>query len=231
MQKTIELALILNIDTATENASVALCNNEMVLALESNTIQNEHASFLQPAIEKIINKTGVALQQLDALAVTIGPGSYTGLRVGLASAKGLCFALNKPLIALNTLEVMAAATIAENKAALHCPMIDARRMEVFTAIYNDNLEAQILPSAMILEENCFEKLLKKDKIIFSGSGVLKAKTIIQHSNAIFSTTIYNAAFANNISQFKYNNNVFENVAYATPNYLKEFYTTAKIIKQ
>jgi tRNA threonylcarbamoyladenosine biosynthesis protein TsaB len=231
LHKRNPLALILNIDTATENASVALCNKEMVLALESNTIQNEHASFLQPAIEKIINNTGISLQQLDAIAVSNGPGSYTGLRVGLASAKGLCFALNKPLITLNTLEVMATATIAENKEGLHCPMIDARRMEVFTAIYNSSLEPQILPSAMILEENSFEKLLKKDKIIFSGSGSLKAKNIIHHSNAIFSTTVYNAAFANKISQSKYKNNVFENVAYATPNYLKEFYTTAKIIKQ
>jgi tRNA threonylcarbamoyladenosine biosynthesis protein TsaB len=226
------LALILNIDTATEHASVALCNNEVVMAFEANNVQNEHASFLQPAIQKMVDTTGILLKNLDAIAVSIGPGSYTGLRVGLASAKGLCFALGKPLITINTLEAMALATIGENleSQTLHCPMIDARRMEVFTAVYNFKLEPKMLPNAMILDINNFKNLLKNYKIVFSGSGSIKAQKIIIDDNASFSETLYNATFCNMISQKKYLEKSFDDIAYASPNYLKEFYTTAKIIK-
>jgi tRNA threonylcarbamoyladenosine biosynthesis protein TsaB len=227
------LALILNIDTATEIASVAICAHQNVLAFCTNNVQNEHASFLQPAIEKMLVEHNISLHNLDAIAVTNGPGSYTGLRVGLASAKGLSFALQKPLITVNTLEAMAVASIHENNDSdvLHCPMIDARRMEVYTAVYDCNIEAKMLPNAMILENDNFKNLLKINKIIFSGSGALKAQQVIQHHNAIFSKTLYSAISCNTISQKKFSQKSFDNVAYATPNYLKEFYTTAKIIKQ
>ncbi len=122
------MALILNIDTATEYAGVCISNNNAVIAIEQSADQKNHASFVQPAIKKIIETSGYNLQMIEAIAVTAGPGSYTGLRVGLASAKGLCYALNKPLILLNTLEVMASAQIEnvkiENKFAdniLICP--------------------------------------------------------------------------------------------------------------
>ncbi len=226
------MALILIIDTAIEQASIALCKNNEAIALEINTVQNEHASFVQPAIAKIVMQTNISLNEIDAIAVVNGPGSYTGLRVGLSSAKGLCFALNKPLITLNTLEVMALATINTYKdpTLLHCPMIDARRMEVYTALYNHKLEVLEGPTATILEENNFKISLKSNKIVFSGNGSIKAKSVIVDENAIFAETVYNATSANTLAQLKFVNNAFDNVAYTTPNYLKEFYTTAKIVR-
>lgn len=133
------MPLILHIDTATNYASICISKDDVVLGFEENAEQKNHASFLQPAIKAMFAKCNFNLSDIDAVAVTNGPGSYTGLRVGLASAKGLCFALNKALILLNTLQVMAAASIESKKEEdidiLFCPMIDARRMEVFTALY------------------------------------------------------------------------------------------------
>src|SRR5687768_2649863 len=123
------MALILNIDTATETAMVSLAENDSILSFAVNNNQKDHASFLHPAIQDIINKTNKTIGEVDAVAVTSGPGSYTGIRVGMAAAKGLCYALQKPLITLNTLEVIALSSIEKIKEdALYCPMIDARRM-------------------------------------------------------------------------------------------------------
>src|SRR5687767_1657626 len=130
------MALILNIDTAMELASICLSDEKEVLSFSENRDQKDHAGWLQPAIKQVMDDAGFSLSELAAIAVTSGPGSYTGLRVGLSSAKGLCFALKLPLITVNTLEAMAQAVPSE-AAALRCPMIDARRMEVFTAIYDD----------------------------------------------------------------------------------------------
>jgi tRNA threonylcarbamoyladenosine biosynthesis protein TsaB len=188
---------------------------------------------LQPAIKNILEKAQIFIHNIDAIAVTNGPGSYTGLRVGLSSAKGLCFALNKPLITLNTLNVMAFAAlqsveIENNETLLFCPMIDARRMEVFVALYNNNIQ-EILPvTAMILTENSFENELQHHPIVFSGSGAKKCKEIIKNSNAIFSSNQYTARDMVALSITKYVANDFANVAYTTPNYGKEFYTTATI---
>ena len=186
------MALILNIDTATEFASVCISNNNEVIAYEENLEQKSHASFLQPAIKKAMDNGQWSIENLDAIAVTNGPGSYTGLRVGLASAKGLCFALNKPLILLNTLDVMASASIEESgignkelvNETLFCPMIDARRMEVFTAVYDTNLNTIIAPCAMILDNQSFAKELANNTIVFSGSGSSKLQELNFGDNAI-----------------------------------------------
>ncbi len=141
------MGLILNIDTATETAQVSFAKDGKVLQSLTNELQKDHASFLQTAIQQLAKKNNLILTDVDGIAVTAGPGSYTGIRVGMASAKGLCYALNKPLIAINTLQVLTVAAQQElNNASeiLFCPMIDARRMEVFTAIYNNTL-AEILP--------------------------------------------------------------------------------------
>src|SRR5262249_34686360 len=149
----------------------------------------DHAAFLQPAIQTIIQNSEFRIQNLDAISVVAGPGSYTGLRVGLASAKGLCYALNIPLITLNTLEVMAQAAINQstdqliNQSNLFCPMIDARRNEVFTAIYNEKLQTLIQPAALTLAENSFETFLQKQKVVFFGSGSIKWKEICKNPNA------------------------------------------------
>ncbi len=188
-----ELPLLLNIDTATEHASVCLSNNEQIISLKESTEQKNHASFVQLAIQKIFRAANLELSAVDAITVTHGPGSYTGLRVGLATAKGLCFALQKPLILVNTLQVMAEAAIQDNRSAadfnklLFCPLIDARRMEVFTAIYDASLNVILTPMALVLDETSFVEQLVSHKIIFSGSGSLKLNNMLTNSNSIFST--------------------------------------------
>ena len=165
------MAILLHIDTATEFALVGFSKDGEVLAEQENLEQQQHAAFLQPAIQSLSKKLALRLQQIDAVVVSNGPGSYTGLRVGLASAKGICFALQKPLITLNTLEVMAHAALkAFPEANLFCPMIDARRMEVFTALYNQELDSVMPPQAMILDESSFADRLATARMVFTGSG-------------------------------------------------------------
>lgn len=226
------MAVILNIDTATEFASVCISNENVIIAYEENLEQKSHAFFLQPAVKKIFDECEFVLNDLDAIAVTNGPGSYTGLRVGLASAKGLCFALNRPLIILNTLEVMALASIQESgignkdlvNETLFCPMIDARRMEVFTALYDKNLHTIISPSAMILDSQSFTDELAKNKIVFSGSGSSKLQELNFGDNAIVSNVLYSAKNMIELSLKKYQQKDFADLAYSTPDYHKEFYT-------
>ncbi|MGI8951218.1 MAG: tRNA (adenosine(37)-N6)-threonylcarbamoyltransferase complex dimerization subunit type 1 TsaB [Chitinophagaceae bacterium] len=223
------MAFILHIDSATENASVCISENEKLLALEESKIQKDHSSFLQPAIKKLLITTNHQPSEIDAIAVTAGPGSYTGLRVGLSSAKALCYALNKPLILLNTLEVMAQSQIENGEwkmeDILFCPMIDARRMEVFTAIYNKNLQPVLLPLAMILNENSFANLLDKNTIIFFGSGHQKLKNILHNSNAIFSNCKYNACNLIHLAYNAFIQHQFADLAYSEPFYLKEFFSS------
>ncbi len=220
------MPIILHIDTATEFASVCLSDDDKILAFEANQEQKNHASFLQPAIQKMMLASKIHLKDIDAISVTNGPGSYTGLRVGLASAKGLCFALNKPLITLSTLEIMATASIEGNNQSefLYCPMIDAKRMEIFTALFTNELILVKDTQPMIIDENCFADYLKKQTIIFSGSGAEKAKSIIKSSNAIFSDVHHSAKNMIALSIHKFQKNNFSDIAYTSPNYGKEFYT-------
>lgn len=233
------MSLILNIDTATEFASVCISKSGTVLAFEENKEQKNHASFLQPAIKKMCSNVHCTMQDIDAIAVTNGPGSYTGLRVGLASAKGLCFALNKPLIMLNTLEVMAFAVMEEMRSKqlktdettnsiLLCPMIDARRMEVFTALYDMELNEMLSPTAMILNSDSFANELGKHHIVFSGSGSFKMKDLQVNNNAAFSSLHYSAKNMIALSEKKLMQKQFDDLAYAAPNYCKAFFTTAVI---
>jgi len=221
------MALLLNIDTATEQAGVCLSKDGEILALEETPGQKNHASFIQPAIQRVMQASGHNLSSIDAVAVTAGPGSYTGLRVGLSTAKGLCYALGKPLIMINTLEVMATASILANgeENVLFCPMIDARRMEVFTALYTANRQTILPPTAMVLNETSFQNELSSTTIIFSGSGSTKAK-IIQHPNAVFCNTQYSVKHLAVLALLSYNASRFASLAYSEPFYLKEFYKKA-----
>ena len=165
------MSLILNIDTALENGFVGLSENGRLVAWQSSADQKEHASFLQPAVQQMMLDAGKKMSDIDAISVAIGPGSYTGLRVGLASAKGFCYALQKPLIAINTLAIITLATIeslyqsdVRMDEKIYCPMIDARRMEVFTATFNHLLEIVETPVAMVLDENSFLEKLKITKL-------------------------------------------------------------------
>ena len=227
------MSLILNIDTATDIAHISLSKSGVILDSVINTDQKEHGSFLQPAIEKVLKINSIAIESIDAIAISTGPGSYTGLRVGMASAKGICFALQKPLISINSLEIIACAAILENSDnydlsnLLICPMIDARRMEVFTALYSQNLEIILEPQAMIIDSNSFENHFLMNKILFFGNGAKKWEPICKNENALFTDNPNNLLAMNRLSFKKYGNKDFSNLAYSEPSYLKEFFDTSK----
>lgn len=220
------MALILNIDTAVDVASICLAKNGKVLSIAKNESQKDHASWLHITIKETFEKNNSALGSVDAIAVTGGPGSYTGLRIGMATAKGICYALNKPLISLNTLLVMANAAKSE-QADLLCPIIDARRMEVFTAIYTKELQIVKEPAATTLNENSFDKYLLNNSICFFGNGSNKFGTIKKHEKAIFSEIKADASSMTALSEKKFVEKEFADLAYAEPLYLKEFYTPAR----
>lgn len=223
------MSYILNIDTATATAGVCISKDNDVLAQLTSTDQKNHASFIQPAIASLTQQTGIALTDLDAIAVTGGPGSYTGLRVGMATAKGICFSLEKPLIVVNTLEVMAVAAInnADEEVQLFCPLIDARRMEVFTAVYDRSLHHIVLPQAMVLEEQSFAVLLDTALVQFSGSGMEKLSKISGHPNARFSAIQHDAGHLAQLSFKAFTSGHFADLAYSEPLYLKPFFDTSK----
>lgn len=227
------MALLLNIDTATDQASVCLSLNTDLIQEIKSADQKNHGSFLQPSIQQILQQNNFTIQQIDAVAVTHGPGSYTGLRVSLASAKGICYALQKPLITINTLEVMAWATrwhisknLVLNTAYQICPMIDARRMEVFTATYNEALECVSPTTPLILNEQSFENELNKNIMVFSGNGSFKLKNILKNTNAIFVDELHSSASMISIALNKFNSKSFTSLAYSVPYYGKEFYSPA-----
>ena len=228
--------MILNIDTATEQASVCLSQDGNVIRTLLNDSQKDHAAWIQVAINTLLQKEGYTMQQIQAVAVTQGPGSYTGLRVGMASAKGICFALQIPLITINTLQVMAFGAInqwrslAENmkQPLCFCPMIDARRMEVFTAVYNEALEEIVSPKAMILDELSFQSELHESSLICFGNGSFKWKNVSRYPNVLFiNEKIDIAKSLAKLASSLYLSKNFANLAYAEPVYLKEFYSYIK----
>jgi tRNA threonylcarbamoyladenosine biosynthesis protein TsaB len=229
------MPLLLNIDTATEHASVCLSKNDIVLGLIESSEQKNHASFVQPAIKELMAGSNYQLSDLNAIAVTAGPGSYTGLRVGLASAKGICYALDKPLILVNTLEVMAQAILSYyqsakqdiDPASLLCPLIDARRMEVFTALYTKSLKETEAPHALIVDENSFSSLLNSQPVIFSGTGHHKVEKTIAHPSAIFLNNQHNATHLAIRAINAYQSGRFADLAYSEPLYVKEFFNPGK----
>lgn len=228
------MALILNIETSTEVCSVALAENGITLFAKESSEGLNHAKMLTVFIQELFAENKLSFTSIDAVAVSKGPGSYTGLRIGVSVAKGLCYALDIPLISINSLDILgkyAAQNLSEISTSeagnlLFCPMIDARRMEVFTALYNKSGE-QIKPvSAEIVDETFLEDLLAAHKIMFFGNGSQKCKLKLTHSNALFmgpeKTSAY---FMQNLAQVKYNRNEFEDVAYFEPFYLKNFVAT------
>ncbi|MBO9200062.1 MULTISPECIES: tRNA (adenosine(37)-N6)-threonylcarbamoyltransferase complex dimerization subunit type 1 TsaB [Niastella] len=228
--------MILSIDTATDQASVTLSQNGEVIGTLTNDNQKDHAAWIQPAIHTLLQQKGITMQQLQAIGITAGPGSYTGLRVGMATAKGLCFALQIPLITINTLQAMAQAAIDQVGSATahmaqplcYCPMIDARRMEVFTAVYDEKLNEIITPKAMILDELSFKEELNNLSLICFGNGSLKWKNVSRYPNILFIDEKIDIAksLAKIASHLHFTQN-FANLAYTEPVYLKEFYTYIK----
>ena len=228
------MSLLLNIDTAVESASVSLAQNGQHLYMRANEQTREHAGWIHIQIGEMIREAKVSLKDISAIAVSNGPGSYTGLRIGLSAAKGLCFALNIPLITISTLEIMAAAIL--NQAGkslltgdiLLCPMIDARRMEVYTAVYDKQLHGVTDPAAVILEPGKFDQLLEKNRIIFSGNGSLKWKNLCTHTHAVFAGEVDTTAMdMAALSYVYYKQNKFADLSYTEPFYIKDFYSPVR----
>jgi len=217
------MAFLLHIDTALETASVCLSDNEKVIGLSLNEKQKDHAAWLHPAILDLTQEAGIGITDLEAIGISIGPGSYTGLRIGLSAAKGLCYALNIPLITVGTLDMMA-HSIEENNADLICPLIDARRMEVFTAVYNKSWQKIVQPTALIVDNKSFFNLLLTNKIVFCGNGSKKLQSVLCHDNAIFVQCDATAAHLARIVYEYWLKKEFADLAYTEPFYIKEFYT-------
>lgn len=222
---------ILHIETATQICSVTLSENDELISSRQSDEKNAHSSILTVFIDEIFRETGNNVHHLDAVSVSMGPGSYTGLRIGVSAAKGLCYAADKPLIAINTLEAMAfgmikmATSKIENIADyLFCPMIDARRMEVYSAIFNFDLGKIRAVKAEIIDEQSFAEFLNQHKMVFAGDGAEKCKIPLSASqNAIFLDDFTPSAnYLVSLANRKFNENEFVNVAYFEPFYLKDF---------
>jgi tRNA threonylcarbamoyladenosine biosynthesis protein TsaB len=220
------MAYILNIDTSIVSASIGVSKDDELLNMAVNKNQKDHAAWIQPAIKSLVASSDLSLNDIDAVAVSIGPGSYTGLRIGLSTAKGLCYALGIPLIAIGTLDMMAMA--AEKKETdLICPMIDARRMEVFTALYKKDMQKVIAPSAILLDSNLFVDFLEHNTILFFGNGSNKLKYVMNHPHAIFDNIEINSSLLIKIENIRFHSSDFENLAYIEPMYIKNFYTLSR----
>ena len=217
------MAIILNIETATKNCSVCLSDNEKILSLvEFNEGQFSHAEKLHSFILDVLKQSKKSMQDVDAIAVSKGPGSYTGLRIGVSAAKGLCFALDKPLISISTLDSLSYAVEAK-KGEFIVPLLDARRMEVYSAVYDDqNFQIREI-RAEIIDENSFADYLNKGKVFMVGDGAAKCAEVIDHKNANYLKDVFpSAKEMAKLSAVKYQNNEFEDVAYFEPFYLKDF---------
>ncbi|EOR95091.1 Putative molecular chaperone [Arcticibacter svalbardensis MN12-7] len=223
------MALILQIETSTISCSVALSENGQTLSFKEAVERNIHASRITLFIEDVIKMANRKLIDLDAVAVSMGPGSYTGLRIGVSTAKGLCYGLGVPLIAIDTLQAMAASPKVNSGVGdcLYCPMIDARRMEVYSAIYNAELVPISPIAANIIDEMSFSAILEKHKVVFFGDGAEKCiASIGNHPNAIFITDFTNSSVDHNVQAYtKFSAHQFEDLAYFEPYYLKDFVAT------
>ena len=228
MQKINIVAFILNIETATKNCSVSIAHNGKVIAIkELNDDNYSHGENLHVFIEKIIKKANISFSKLAAIAVSKGPGSYTGLRIGVSAAKGLCYSLEKPLISISTLESLANTIKVESGTAI-IPLLDARRMEVYSAVFNSEYNQIRAVKAEIIDENSFNEYLEKNKTYFLGDGADKCKEIIQHKNAIFLDGYFpSSKEMAKLSFEKYKISDIEDVAYFEPFYLKDFLITQK----
>lgn len=237
MQKLVKMALILNIETSTEVCSVNVAQDGKVLFERESLEGLNHSQMLTVFIEEILYKQGLSPAKLNAVAVSKGPGSYTGLRIGVSVAKGLCFSLNIPLLAIGTIDVMGRYA-SENQELylgtrdeeiLFCPMIDARRMEVYTAVFNAAGEQLRSVTAKIIDNTSFSSLLAQHRIMFFGNGAHKCRQALTHPNALFIGPLNaSARFMIKYAEEKYKNNDWEDVAYFEPFYLKDFIATVPV---
>ena len=217
------MGLILSIETATSACSVALHQNGILLGMFEMFQENAHGQMLMPIIDNLLTQTGIQPNELNGVAVSGGPGSYTGLRIGVSTAKGLAFGLNIPLIAVDTLDALArnAKPYIED-ADVVVPMIDARRMEVYCKVLNGKMEEIVPLEPKIIDESSFESFLLEGKVFFLGDSNKKVSETIKHKNAFFVPCLNSSRTVGEIADKKYKAGQFEDLAYFEPNYLKEF---------
>ena len=221
------MSLILNIETATKSCSVALAKDGRLLdCIEEVSEKYSHAEQLTVFIQDILAKHQFSTKDLDAVAISSGPGSYTGLRIGLSTAKGLCYALDIPLISVSTLEAMAELKKTDFTEYNLCPMIDARRMEVYCAMFSNGGQTEV--QAKVIDEDSFTAEFEKGPVLFFGDGANKCQEILTHPNAHFILGLYPSAKGMvELAQQKFTKKAFEDVAYYEPFYLKEFVAGVK----
>jgi len=222
------MGLILAIETSTVVCSVALFDGPLILGLQELYTEKSHSQFLTPMVGNVVDQAGYKLQALDAVAISMGPGSYTGLRIGTSTAKGLCFALDIPLISVNTLMAMVCGMNKYNQnGKLLCPMIDARRMEVFSMVTNDKLKILEDTQAKVINELSYHQFLREYEMLFFGNGSDKCKKILSKTpNAHFIKGVNpSASNIGDLAWEKYQNKKFEDLAYFEPFYLKSFRAT------
>lgn len=229
---------IINIETSTQVCSVALASDGQVLEHHENYDGQTHATLLSAFVNDALRYARTREIKLDAVAVSIGPGSYTGLRIGLSEAKGLAFGLDIPLIAVNTLQLLTVSTMFNHMIdddVLYAPMIDARRLEVYTAVYDAALEAVVEPHPLILDADSYAEVLRDHKVVLMGDGSNKAREVIKSPNAQFVAGVKPVALDMiALSERAFRLKDFADVAYCTPLYLKEFQATVprnKVLSQ
>jgi tRNA threonylcarbamoyladenosine biosynthesis protein TsaB len=226
------MSFILSLETSAKICSVAIHNNGTLITTEEIHIEHSHASKLAVLIDAVCKKALVELQQLSAIAVSSGPGSYTGLRIGTSTAKGLCFALNIPLISIGSLELLSHHMNKQNPdQADLCPMIDARRMEVYCTVINASGETIQPIEAKVIDTSSFTELLEKNKIIFFGDGADKCRETLKHSNAQFVSGIYPiASYMGELAFNKFQKQRTEDLVNFEPYYLKEFMIKKSVVR-
>jgi len=228
------MAIILSIETSTKTSSIAIHENGELISSQHIHIEKSHAQYLTLSIKYLLETSGILMNHIDAVAISKGPGSYTGLRIGTSTAKGICYALDTKLIAINSLEAMAygMAKLSYDKVLL-CPMIDARRMEVYCLIAAQDMTIIETTKAMIIDKDSFAGLLTDNKIIFFGNGALKCKPELRHSsNAIFIEGVHpSAKHIGALAWEAYRRHQFEDTAYFEPFYLKDFIAKKPIGKK
>lgn len=230
------MALILNIETSTTVCSVCISKDGKVLSFRESNDEKTHAKLLTVFIDEIVKEQNIKFDDFDAVAVSMGPGSYTGLRIGVSTAKGLCYAKDLPLIAINTLQAMANGVaqkikngeieINDFENSILVPMIDARRMEVYSSFFNSKIETIREIKAEIIDETSYQEILENKQMIFFGDGSEKIKNTVKHKNAIFINDINTSSLPMaDIAEKAYRNSEFKDIAYFEPFYLKDFVAT------
>ena len=220
------MSYLLHLETATTNCSVALSQNGNLLhCIENNEADFRHSDHLHLFIEQLLKKAQIEVKQLSGVAVSMGPGSFTGLRIGVSSAKGLCYANDIPLIAVNSLEVLAAAYNVQADDIL-IPMFDARRMEVYALVLNAQKEVIQPTQAVIITPDSFQEFQNQGRLVFLGNGAAKCKDVVPSTNTLFIDELQLPSARNMvaIATAKFETNITEDVAYFEPFYLKDFYT-------